>query len=235
VAEHFRISAKNLGELSLPGFCPRCFWIKQHAPKGLPYQIFPGIFSSIDSYSKRIIHGYFDLYLQAPGWLAELGEISGYKNPPHHSQFYLIDKTTNIKLTGTPDAIFIKPDSSHIIADYKTAKYTGAQDSLFPMYETQLNAYALIGESCGFSPVTELALIYTEPVTDEETVTNDALYREDGFIMGFSARILKVDLNNKVIPELLLKVRSLLDQPHPPSGREGCKDCEKLAELISII
>jgi hypothetical protein len=235
VGDQLRISAKNLGELTLPDFCPRCFWIKRRVPVGLPYQIFPGIFSSIDSYSKRVIHGYFDRYLKAPGWLAELGEISGYKNPPHHSQFYIIDETTNIKLSGTPDAIFVKPDNSYIIADYKTAKYTGTQDFLFPMYETQLNAYALIGEACGFSPVTDLALIYTEPVTDDETVTRDAVYCEDGFLMEFSAKILKVGLNKEKIPQLLIKARSLLDQSHPPPGREGCKDCEKLTQLFSIL
>ena len=43
-----RISAKNLGAVAMPGFCPRCFWIQMHA-EGLPYQIFPGIFSSIDA------------------------------------------------------------------------------------------------------------------------------------------------------------------------------------------
>jgi len=43
-----RISAKNLGELALSDFCPRCFWLKLHA-KRLPFQIFPGIFSSIDA------------------------------------------------------------------------------------------------------------------------------------------------------------------------------------------
>jgi len=47
-----RISAKNLGELARPEFCPRCFWLRAHA-KRLPFQIFPGIFSSIDAYTKR--------------------------------------------------------------------------------------------------------------------------------------------------------------------------------------
>ena len=50
--EPLRISAKNLGELAKPDFCPRCFWLRTHA-KRLPYQIFPGIFSSIDAYTKR--------------------------------------------------------------------------------------------------------------------------------------------------------------------------------------
>jgi len=43
------ISAKNLGELAMPDFCPRCFWLKTHA-KQLPFQIFPGdLHSSIDA------------------------------------------------------------------------------------------------------------------------------------------------------------------------------------------
>jgi len=37
----FRISAKNLGELALSDFCPRCFWLKLHI-RQLPFQIFPG-------------------------------------------------------------------------------------------------------------------------------------------------------------------------------------------------
>ena len=37
------------------------------------------------------------------------------------------------------------------------------------MYEVQLNAYAVIGEQKGFAPVSGLALVYTEPVTDDVT------------------------------------------------------------------
>jgi hypothetical protein len=49
-----QISAKNLGILALPEYCPRCFWLKLKLQFKLPYQIFPGIFSSIDSYSRKI-------------------------------------------------------------------------------------------------------------------------------------------------------------------------------------
>jgi len=51
----FRISAKSLGALALPEFCPRCFWLKTRV-RHLPFQIFPGIFSSIDAYTKRVVH-----------------------------------------------------------------------------------------------------------------------------------------------------------------------------------
>ena len=48
MSEPITIAAKNLGGLAMPGFCARCFWIHMHA-EGIPYQIFPGIFSSIDA------------------------------------------------------------------------------------------------------------------------------------------------------------------------------------------
>ncbi len=31
-----RISGKDLGAVSRPTFCPRCFWVQRRAPSGLP-------------------------------------------------------------------------------------------------------------------------------------------------------------------------------------------------------
>ena len=74
MSEPITISAKNLGGVAMPGFCPRCFWIQMHG-EGIPYQIFPGIFSSIDGYTKRLVHGWFDRHLNPPPWLSQLGKI----------------------------------------------------------------------------------------------------------------------------------------------------------------
>ena len=105
---------------------------------------------------------------------AGLGNIKGYVNPPHYSKFSILDRETNVVLRGTPDGILVMQDGSHLIVDYKTAKFTAHQDELFPMYEVQLNAYAVIGEQKGFAPVSGLALVYTEPVTDDATAKKDA-------------------------------------------------------------
>ena len=83
MSNQIRISAKNLGALAMPDFCPRCFWLKLRMENKLPFQIFPGIFSSIDSYTKNIVHSWFDTHGCCPVWLSELGEIKGYVNPPH--------------------------------------------------------------------------------------------------------------------------------------------------------
>ncbi len=186
MSDPIRISAKTIAELALPDFCPRCFWRKMRVSK-LPYQIFPGVFSSIDSYTKKIIHRWFDDYQSTPPWLSALGELVDYYRPaPHHSRFNIVDTATNILLTGVPDDILMRRDDSHIIVDYKTAKYTSAQDKLIPLYEAQLNGYALIGAERGLQPVVGLALIYMEPVTHNDAAKDDKNLRDDGFAMGLA-------------------------------------------------
>src|SRR3989338_11057458 len=99
--EEIRISAKALGELALPTFCTRCFWLKLKVNNRLPFQIFPGIFSSIDSYNKNLIHKWFDRHKTPPNWLSEIKGITGYRDPPHYSRFYFVDKKNNITLRGS--------------------------------------------------------------------------------------------------------------------------------------
>ena len=233
MSESITISAKNLGGVAMPDFCPRCFWILMHA-EGVPFQIFPGIFSSIDSYGKRLVHGWFDRHQTAPPWLAGLGSIKGYINPPHYTKFSFLDGESNVVLRGTPDGILVMQDRSHLIIDYKTAKFTQHQDDLFPMYEVQLNAYAVIGERKGVAPVSGLALVYTQPVTDDDSAKKDANQTDSGFVMEFSAHIRPVDLATEKIPLLLAKVREIYDMKYPPKSRDGCKDCALLRGLLEL-
>lgn len=228
-----RISAKNLGALALPGSCPRCNWLKLRLGHKLPYQIFPGIFSSIDGFTKRVVHAYFDEHGAPPAWLDPLGTIVCYREPPHFSKFNMLNEDHGVLLTGAADGILVRDDGSFVIVDYKTAKFSEAQDKLLPMYEVQLNAYAAIGERCGFAPVTGLALIYMEPMTDGQTCFEGQCC-EYGFDMGFSAHVLPVDLNPNLLGPLLAQTRELFESLGPPAGRSGCKDCSLLDKLIAL-
>ena len=226
------ISAKTLGQLAMPAVCPRCFWLAMNADK--PFQIFPGIFSAIDSYGKNVVHGWFDRYGKPPEWLAPLGKIRTYRNPPHFSKFAVLDEATSILLRGTPDGIFLMQDGSHTIIDYKTAKFTEYQDDLFPMYEAQLNAYAYIGERLDLKPVSKLALVYTEPVTGAAAAADDSNLTPEGFRMGFRARILEVEINPDLVSRLLKTAASILQSASPSAGIDGCKDCAALASLLRL-
>lgn len=235
VSKQIQISGKNLGELVLKEFCPRCFWLKLRLRK-LPFQIFPGVLSSIDSYTKRIVQAYVAGDSNYPVWLKEWGKLVHCEKKLSHQTFMVLDSATNVLITGVPDALFVKPDGSLLIVDYKTARYTESQEEIIPMYEIQLNAYARIAEGRSLGKVTDLALIYMEPVTDAAALANPKNHREDGFAMGFAAKVRRVELNLDSIPPLLKQVRKIHGLSKAPPGREGCKDCqilEKIAELIA--
>jgi len=229
-----RISAKNLGELALPDFCPRCFWLKLKAHNRLPFQIFPGIFSSIDAYTKRVVHAWIDRNGGAPVWLKGLGEVTGYINPPHHSRFYIELPEYEMLLTGAPDGILTLADRSIAIIDYKTAKYTGTQDKLMPMYMVQLNAYLLIAEHLDIGQVSKLALVYAEPVTDKKTAAQPEIHSDEGFTMPFSISVHPVPMEPAKLQPLFQRAREIYNLPEAPDGRSGCDDCERLDALMLL-
>ena len=226
------ISATELGTYARARFCPRCAWVRLHV-KNLPYQSFPGIFSSIDRYNKLIVHNHFDREGHAPPWLAELGDAGQYIDPPHWSSFKTLDEETGITLRGEADGIFRLADGSYVIVDYKTSRYNPDRPGMFSNYEVQLNAYALIAERQGLSPVSKLALVYMEPATDKETAQEPKLVDAKGFTMGFHAKVVPVELRtSSLLPPLLRKARSIWGRDAPPLAAGGCKDCEAVDGLL---
>ena len=229
------ISATALGAYGSGRFCERCAWLRLHV-KSLPYQSFPGIFSTIDRYNKLIVHSYFDRARSLPTWLGQLGEVESYVDPPHWSRFKVLDKETGVTLRGEADGIFKMADGSFAIVDYKTAKYTPGQMGLFKSYVVQLNAYAFIGQRLDLAPVGQLALVYMEPVTDERTAKMPHLVDDLGFSMGLSATVVPVDLMpEELIPPLLRQARKLSEMDSPPHGTQACKDCEAVDTLVRAL
>ncbi|MDD5466314.1 MAG: PD-(D/E)XK nuclease family protein [Anaerolineales bacterium] len=234
MSEAFKISAKSLGELALPTFCPRCFWLRLHASK-LPFQIFPGIFSSIDSYSKKVTRAYYQQHGDLLRWFSDFGLSGAPVKAPHHSRFNYLDPASNVTLSGAPDEILALDDGTYAILDYKTSRFTPAQDALFPMYETQLNAYACIGERNGLAPVSRLALVYYEPLTDLSEGQVDLLIQAEGFLMPFNGYMKPVALQPGLVERLLLQAREIHNHPMAPAGREGCPDCRALDDLLALL
>jgi len=233
--ELVRISAKNLGQLALPDYCPRCFWIKLKLQFKLPWQIFPGIFSTIDSYSKKITWEYFDKFKRVPPWFDPFGKFVGLLPVPHWSKFFVVDRETGIRLTGVPDEIFIMADGRYFIWDYKTARVSLLQDALLPLYRVQLNGYALIFEKMGMGTVGGLGLCYYEPLGDAPTVNTETVMLENGFVMPFRAHLKGVELRPEAVVRPLLKeVRRLAGRKKAPGSRDGCGDCEILEKVVGL-
>ena len=200
----------------------------------LPHQIFPGIFSSLDCFQKKVVHAYHQIHGQFPPWLSGFGLLREVIPVPHHTRFQRYDKSTDILLTGVPDEMIRVEDGSLVILDYKTAKFTDNQDALLPMYRCQLNAYAIIAEHLGFGHVSALGLVYFEPITDLDPTEIVALTDPQGCLMRFQATPLPIDLDPNMVPPLLRKAREIAELRYPPEGRDGCRDCELTAALSAL-
>ena len=227
MTENIRISAKVLGGMALPDYCPRCFWIKLHTKK-LPWQIFPGIFSSIDAYTKKAVRVMIDndSVLQ-PSWIHAMRVVGYVDKVPNWRTFYM-ETRFGITLTGVPDDIFLTDNGQDIIPDHKTAKFTKNQDKLLPMYEIQLNGYAKIHENQTKRRIRALPLMYWQPQTEQR----DAEYATgpDGFYMNFKPYIHMVPRDISKVDVLLEQARALYDNPIPDHN-EDCEDCRLLAAI----
>ena len=226
-----RISAKNLALLALPDPCPRCFWMRAILGWKSPWAIMPGIFSSIDGFSKRAILASHEKNGHFPPWIVgKWADVRPLKSP-HHSTFRPTDPETCIVLSGVPDLILGLPRRGLAILDLKTARFSDHQDSLLPMYQTQLNGYALIAEGLGMRAVEALGLVYCEPPAGDGGGGLDACVGNHGFTMPFRATAVPVGLDRSTIPPLLERARGILGLEKAPQGREGCGDCRMVREM----
>ena len=194
----------------------------------------PGIFSSIDGFSKRAILAFYEKNGHFPPWIAgRWADVRPLKTP-HHSSFRLTDPETGIVLTGIPDLMLGLSGRRLAILDLKTARFSDHQDALLPMYQTQLNGYALIAEGLGMGHVEALGLVYGEPPANDDNTGLDALVGDQGFSIPFKATAMPIELDRTLIPPMLREAKTLLDMKNPPEGQEGCKECRLVEEMAGI-
>ena len=204
--------------------------------KTLPWQSFPGIFSSIDRYTKQVIVNHLDREGRVPEWLSGIGEAAGHLDPPHWSKFQAKDESTAATLRGEADAIFLLSDGTCAIVDYKTSRYNPDNRSRHRIYRAQLNAYAWIGQRLDLPSVSKLALVYMEPATDGDAISSTNPVGTDGFDLGFLPRLVDVDLDpERLIPPLLRQAARIHALSAPPKGRNGCRDCAALEGLLAAL
>ncbi|MCS7300334.1 MAG: PD-(D/E)XK nuclease family protein, partial [Fimbriimonadales bacterium] len=215
--------------------CERCFWIRQKV--GEPPTPFPGIFSSIDSYSKRVLQAVLEWHQRVPDWFEQFGLIGRPLKPPHFMWFKIPVLDGQLVLRGVPDEILLAPEGTLAIVDYKTARFK-EQDTLRPLYEVQLNVYARIAENLQVNkpdypfprPVETLGLIYYDPITEVDRP--DKVHAE-GFLMEFRACWSPVARRDDWIDELIGRAWAILSRPQPPPPNPACKVCEAYQTIAS--
>ena len=196
-----------------------------------PWAIMPGIFSSIDGFSKRAILASYEKTGHFPPWIAGRWSDVRPLPTPHHSTFRLTDPETGIVLTGVPDLMLGLPNNRLAILDLKTARYSKHQDFLLPMYQVQLVGYALIAESLAMGTVEALGLVYGEPPANDANKGLDALVDDGGFSMPFKTTAEPIELDRSLIPPLLRRAKGILEMEKAPKSQEDCKECRLVEEM----
>lgn len=237
LSSHITISAKDLGELAQDGFCPRCFWLGRHLD--LPFEGgFPGIFSSLDSYTKAVVNERIRRGAGLPTWLSHIGKVKAVTEPNYRKFRTTLDGAT---ITGSLDAILHMESGSFVILDYKTARAPKPDllDELMPIYQIQLNGYALIAEALGMSPVEKLALVYFEPPDPKDKTafhaTAESHTTDTGFAMPFAPHVEWVDKDLERVRGLLREADKIYQLAQPPVGVVGCADCARLKGVIEAV
>ncbi len=223
------ISAKELGALAMPGFCPRCYWLRKHNKNRLPFRTPPpGIFSSVDKYTKLSAEAALNAGM-LDKWIPGMGKARGIIKP-NYAEFKMDITDLDTRLTGVPDHILELQETGFCIVDYKTARFTEGQQRLLAMYDIQVNAYALIAKSIGIEPVKSLFLVYMEPLVDEENVELDNI-TGNGFSMRFQPFVRAVRKNEYAVLDLVRKSVEIMDMPYPPDPNPTCPDCAMLESI----
>ena len=227
------MSPKQLGELANPEFCPRCFWLHHRMKFKAPYDMFPGIFSTLDKYQKNMVTEHIKAYGKVPEWLNVFGEFVGVEPSPHWSKFS-IDLPNGWKFRGATDTLLRKTDGSLFILDEKTAMPKGDGHRLELMYDVQLNGYAKIANEVGLGPVSGLGIVYNTPQQFGEDITVEKMASSDHYVMEFRpvTRVVPIDMVN--VDRLLDTAISLVENETCPGGFEGCSNCIKIDELVAL-
>lgn len=223
------IGPKDLGSLATESFCERCFWFERHFG---PFPArFPGIFNVLDNVSKKSVYRSLINRKKLPDWLKlknverkvpleELGQVETWQN-----RKFLVAQhpKSGWILRGGPDAVFQLKDKTIHIVDFKTARFSPKQDELFPMYEIQLNGYALLVKKF---PISKLSLVYCEPAAELED--------DNTFNLIFNTKVVDIDFKPQIIPALLMKAREIVSQKKPPQAKDGCRGvCFYIDKIVS--
>lgn len=228
------ISVKNLAQLAVTDTCERCFWIKARMGFKAPWSFFPGVFSSIDAYSKKVTTAWLQLHPGTlPPWLAPIQGVSQLPCP-HWSKFAFKDPVTGITLRGTPDERMLCADGTVAIVDYKTSRYVaGKVDGFAAVYRAQLGGYRWLTLKLEQRVTSFTGLLYYSPPENTDDVGQNEI-TDAGFNMQFRGTLVPVETTLEEVESLLVRARAICSSPVAPLSYPGCKDCDLVQQMKEL-
>jgi len=210
----------RLSQTSLNLFldCPRCFWLEKNKGIRRPRGIFPSLPGGMD----LVIKKYFDKYRlnnelppeikgKVPGKLFSNSAILDKWRNWRTSDLCYEDKDCNATLVGALDDCLVE-NNCYIPLDYKT-RGSELKDDPRKYYQTQLDCYCLMLESCDFKTKGLAYLLYYWP---EEV--------RQGSVVKFHVEPIRIETHIESAKKIVQDAAKLLSGPMPKPGT-NCEYC----------
>lgn len=207
--------------------CPRCFYLDNKL--GTKRPSFPSF--NLNIAVDELFKKEFDAYRKetAPHPIMEEGGLDMV--PFQHEQMdtwrdnfegvQFEDPDTHMTISGAVDDIWVKPDGTLVVADYKSTSKDGSITALSDspwdqQYTRQLGVYRWLLEQNGFSVDQTAYLVYANASKEETDFSNTLL---------FETTLIPVETKIDWIPDTLRDIKATLESDAIPPVGEGCEFC----------
>lgn len=228
--QSLRVSPRHLGQMTLAGFCLRCYFYLILLRFRLPFdRPMPGVMYHLDIFEKQFVDAFLANHRKFPPGMEKLRCTESIAFPRKLTAEY---PEYGLTLVGMPDAVLKRRDGKLVVIDYKTALCKGEDDPFLPAYKIQLLGYAELIEQAGLGEVDGAAIVYFENQSKAYRDNPLDLASSKGFSIPFEINTVPVDLDRKQLRFLMKRFRDIANLQLPPKGRDRCKDCARLQRLL---
>lgn len=229
------VTRKQLSRSKIELFleCPRCFYddvvLGVGRPSGPPFTLN----LAVDALFKAEFDGY--RANQKPHPLFATVGLGAVPLQHAHLQVWRTnftgvrwtDPQTGWTAYGAVDDLWVKPDGTVVVADYKaTAKADAVTpQNIYPGYRRQLEVYQFLVEQNGFSVDSRSWLVYANGIKNAAEF-NDTL--------RFRTTLIPVDCDRSWVELKFREAVSAIAGGSRPAGAEGCEWCGYAAERARL-
>ncbi len=131
------------------------------------------------------------------------------------------DEASGLVVSGAVDDIWVKPDGTLVVADYKATSKEGSIKALSDspwdqQYTRQLGVYRWLLEQKGFTVDETAYLVYANASKDEADFTNTLM---------FETTVIPVVTEVSWLPETLMAIKNTLESDLIPPVGAACEHC----------
>jgi hypothetical protein len=189
-----------------------------------------GIFNALESAERAVVLHFIEEEGKLPREFSPFCDCTAMIEYPKHWSKFRYTHKSGVVLYGVPDEILLLKDGTLCVLDYKTAKAKGNDDPFHSQYEIQVVGYANIAE-IGLN----LGTVYWEVQTDAVLQAPEEHYDSSKTLyVPFKPAALEIEIDYSLLDPLVKEAKKVWATTVPPSGRDNCKDCQKLDALFAL-